>query len=88
MDFDSQDKLSLQRGAIFVQKSGQKKYFTFLCRISKSRLSVFILEGGIEPLNPKELNGEVIDVRKISKGNSRLKLVPVVVLIVIVEGHL
>ena len=45
---------------IFVKKSGQKICFTFLCRISKSRLSVFILEGGIEPLNPNELNGEII----------------------------
>ena len=44
-----------------------RKYFTFLWRISKSRLSVFILEGGIEPLNPNELNDEIIDIHKISQ---------------------
>ena len=52
--------VSLYWESHICQKSGQKIYFTFLCRISKSRLSVFILEGGIEPLNPNELNGEII----------------------------
>ena len=42
-------------------------YFTFLWRISKSRLSVLILEGGIEPLNPNELNDEIIVIHKINQ---------------------